>query len=154
MKRRYSRGITLLELLVAMAIAGMIMSISFPAVTAGLEGIRLQGTARRVGAFLNVARGQADRDQLPVELQIDLDRNRMSASSADGKWERTLELAEGVRLAAVWPAVEGTGVRRFIVIPGVPGPSFRLDLTSARGRSLAVSVDPLTGTPQIEEAPR
>ena len=141
-------GITLLELLVAMAIAGMIMAISFPSVTAGLDGVRLQATARRVGAFLNVARGRADREQMPVEIRIDLNRNQVTASSADGRWERALDLEPGVRIVSVWPEA-ATRLRRFIVIPGVPAPRFRLQLDSARGRSVTVGVDPLTGTPQI-----
>ena len=153
-----SAGITLLELLVAMAIVGMIMAISFPSVTSGLDGVRLQATGRRVAAFINVARGQADRDQLPVEFQIDLNRNQVGAASADGRWERTLELAEGVRITAVWPALEGaeneTRIRRMILIPGVPPPRFRVQLETNRGRSLMVAVDPLTGTPQFEASGR
>ena len=134
-----------------MAIAGMIMAISFPSVTAGLDGVRLQATARRVGAFLNVARGHADREQMPVEIRIDLDRNQLAATSADGRWERALELEPGVRIASVWPEAE-VRLRRFIVIPGVPPPRFRVQLDSARGRSVTVSVDPLTGSPQIESS--
>lgn len=146
-------GITLLELLVAMAIVGMILAISFPSVTTGLDGVRLQSVGRRVAAFVNAARGQADRDQLPVEIRIDLDRNQMSALSADGRWGRDLKVEEGVRIAGVWPGIGGSEsevrVRRFIVIPGVPPPRFGVQLNTSRGRSLAVTVDPLTGTPQI-----
>ncbi len=153
-----TRGITLLELLVVMAIVGMIVTISFPSVTSGLDGVRLQAMARRVAAFVNVARGQADREQLAVEIRIDLDRNQMSAMAADGKWERDLKVEEGIRIAGVWPALEALGaearMRRFIVIPGVPPPRFRVQLDSSGGRSMTVAVDPLTGTPQIERAGR
>ena len=148
-----ARGITLLELMVAMAIVAMIMAISFPTFTAGLDGVRLQGSARRVGAFLNLARGRADREQLPVEIRIDLDQSQLSAATADGRWERALDLGEGVRIAAVWPPVEvDPKLRRFMVLPGVPAPRFRVQLESGRGRSLTVSVDPLTGSPQIEDS--
>ena len=148
-------GITLLEMLVAMAIVGMILAISFPSVTTGLDAVRLQAMTRRVAAFINVARGEADREQLPVEIRIDLIGNRMSAVTADGRWERGLQIEPGVVIAAVLPPVESSGpVRRFIVIPGVPPPRFRVQLDSARGRSMLVSVDPLTGTPQIEGVAR
>lgn len=154
-----SRGLTLLELLVALALAGMIMAISFPSVTAGLEGIRLQASGRRVAAFVNAARERAERDQVPVEILIEPGRNQMSALAADGNWQRTLELAEGVRISSVMPALEAgddpeTAPRRFVVIPGVPAPRWRLQLSTERGRSLAVEVDPLTGVPQIEEVSR
>lgn len=147
--RRGPAGITLLELLVALAIAGMIMAISFPSVTTGLDGVRLQTTARRVAAFVNVARGEADREQLPVEILIDLDRNRISAATATRSWERSMGIEEGIRLAAVWPEAEAR-MRRFMVIPGVPAPRFRMQLDSRRGRSVTVALDPLTGVPQIE----
>ncbi len=141
-----------------MAIAGMILAISFPSFTAGLDGIRLQSTGRRIGAFFNVARGRADQEQLPVEIRIDLDRNQITALSADGRWERALEPAEGVKITGVWPPVEGAEggarFRRFVLLPGVPPPRFRVQLGAARGRSATVAVDPLNGTPQIDEAPR
>src|SRR5262249_24944044 len=122
------RGITLLELLVVMAIVGMILAISFPSVTTGLDGVRLQAMARRLAAFVNVVRGQVDREQSPVEIRIDLESNQVSAVTADGKWERDLKIENGIRIAGVWPVSEASGadarVRRFIVIPGVPPPRF------------------------------
>ncbi len=148
-----SRGITLLELLVVMAIAGMILAISFPATIAGVDGVRLQAAGRRVAAFLNVAHGRADREQLPVEILVDPDANRMSAVTADGQWERSLDLGEGVRIAAVLPETE-TRSRRFLLLPGVPPPRFQVQLDSRQGRSITVTVDPLTGTPQIEDVQR
>lgn len=141
-----------------MAIAGMILAISFPAITAGLDGVRLRAAGQRVGALVNLARGRADRDQLPVEIVIDPEGNRISAFAADGRWERSLELADGVRIAKVLPVAEGTEaeskVRRVVMIPGVPAPRFQVQLETAQGRSLTVGVDPLTGVPQIEEAGR
>jgi Tfp pilus assembly protein FimT len=149
--RKRGGGITLLELLVTMAIAGMILAISFPSVIAGLDGVRLQTSGRRIGAFLNMAQGRADRDQAPVEIRIDLEQNQISASAADGRWERTLDLEPGVRIASVSPAAGNEGTTsRFVMLPGVPAPRFRIRLGSARGRALTVSVDPLTGTPQID----
>ena len=82
-----NRGITLLELLVAMALAGMIMAISFPSLTGGLDGVRLQSSGRRVAAFVNASRERVERDQVPVEIVIEL--RRLRAVSVDAKWERT-----------------------------------------------------------------
>ncbi|HYM13030.1 MAG TPA: prepilin-type N-terminal cleavage/methylation domain-containing protein [Bryobacterales bacterium] len=145
-------GITLLELLVTMAIISMIVAIAFPSFLSGLDGIRLQSAARRMAAFLNVARGEADREQLPVEIRIDPGQNQVSALSADGSWERELRLEDGVRMAGAGgpEGAPGTPVQRFVVLPGVPAPRMQVRLETERGRSLAVSVDPLTGTPVIE----
>ena len=157
-------GITLLELLVAMAIAGMIMAVSFPSVIAGLDGIRLQTTARRVGAFINLARAAADRDQLPVEIRIEPASNRLSALSADGSWGRELKMEPGVRIAGA-PAVSAPAGQEgqqgpqpvqddaqgasWVLLPGVPAPRFSVRLVSERGRSVMVTLDPLTGVPEV-----
>jgi type II secretory pathway pseudopilin PulG len=150
-----SGGITLLELLVTMAIIIMVVAIAFPSFLSGLDGIRLQAAGRSMAAFLNVARGEADREQLPVEIRIDPGQNQISALSADGSWEREVRLEDGVRMASVGGAGPPDGapemaVRRFLVLPGVPPPRMQVRLETERGRSLAVSVDPLTGTPVIE----
>ena len=142
-------GITLLELLVAMAIAGLILSISFPSLSSGLEGLKLQTAGRQLASFLNMARARAERDQRPVELLIDPASSRLTASS-EGQWERVFDLAAGLRIAEVWPAAE-TPARRFLLIPGVPPPRFRVRIVSSRGRSLAVEVDPIAGIPQFQE---
>jgi prepilin-type N-terminal cleavage/methylation domain-containing protein len=151
------RGITLVELLVTMAIISMIVAIAFPSFLSGLDGIRLQSAGRRMAAFLNLARGEADRDQLPIEILIDPGQNQISALSADGNWARELRLEDGVRMASVGGASpEGASkasaatAQRFVVLPGVPPPRVRVRLETDRGRSLAVSVDPLTGSPVIE----
>ncbi len=143
-------GITLIELLVAMAIAGMMVAIAYPSLTGGLDGIRLRTAGQSVAAFLNNAHGRAERDQAPVEVLIDPGRNQMSAQSLDGKWERAVNLAEGVRIAEVRPAAE-PGPRRFVILPGVPAPGVRVRLETFRGRSLVAGLDPVTGVPLVEE---
>ena len=149
------RGITLLELLVALALAGMILAISFPSFTAGLDGVRVQFTARRLGAFVNAARARAEREQEPMEIVIELERNRMSALSAGGEWERDLLLEDGVRIAAVVPAAPAGAPadepRRFVILPGVPGPRLRVQLTGRTGRAATVEIDPISGVPEILE---
>ena len=50
------RGITLIELLVAMAIVALMVSISYPTMTRGLDGIRLKTAVDRAGTFFNAAR--------------------------------------------------------------------------------------------------
>jgi len=142
------------------------MAISFPSVVAGLDGIRLQTTARRVGAFINLARLAADRDQLPVEIRIEPGLNRLSALSSDGSWGRELKLEPGVRLGAA-PAAAGNdgshsavfeatrsattadSAGSVVLLPGVPAPRFSVGLVSERGRSVTVTVEPLTGVPEI-----
>ena len=141
-----SRGLTLLELMVAMALAGMIMAISFPSLTAGLDGVRLQSSGRRIAAFVNAARERVERDQVPVEVVIE--SNRLQAVAVDSSWERTLDLGDGVEVPA--PDGEEKARRRFVLLPGVPPPRRRIPVRTSRGRTLSVELNPLTGVPQIE----
>ncbi len=143
-------GLTLLELLVAMALAGMILAISFPSLTSGLDGLRLEASGRRVAAFVNGARNRAERDQIPVEISLEAKSNRISALSAGGQWERTLELAEGVRLRND----EQDRPRRWMVYPGVPAPRLRIELVTNGGRVGVVVLDPLSGAAQVDEETR
>lgn len=149
MKAAANTGVTLLELLVAMAIGGMVLAISFPSFSSGLDGVRLQATARQVAAFVNTARAWAERSQAPVEVLIEPEQSRIRALSADGQWERTLEVAGGVQMER-----DEEKRQRLLLIPGLPPPGFRVVLVSSRGRSLAVGLDPVTGAPQIEEPER
>lgn len=143
-----SAGLTLLELLVALALAGMIMAISFPSATSGLDGVRLQASGRRVASFINAAREHAEREQVPVEVAVEA--KRLQALAAGGGWERTLELTEGVETVVS----EGEPrTRRMVLLPGVPAPRVRFGLRSSRGRTLTVETNPLTGVPHIEAGP-
>jgi Tfp pilus assembly protein FimT len=130
-------------LLVVLALAGMIMAISFPTVTAGLDGVRLQSAGRRVAAFVNAACARTEREQLPVEVVIEA--RRLRALAADGKWEKAEELPEGVEVRAEELP------RRLVLLPGVPPPRTKLSLRSQRGKTLSVELNPLTGAPEIGE---
>ena len=49
------RGVTLIEMLVVMAIIGVIVGISMPSVAAGIDSVRLASATDAVAAFLNAA---------------------------------------------------------------------------------------------------
>jgi len=129
-----------------MALAGMIMAISFPSITGGLDGVKLQSSARRVVAFVNAARERVEREQIPVEVVIE--SARLKALAADGTWERSLDLPDGVEIPP--PEMERPA-RRVVLLPGVPPPRMRLTVRTTRGRSLSVEMNPLTGVPEIGE---
>jgi prepilin-type N-terminal cleavage/methylation domain-containing protein len=149
------RGITLLELMVALALTGLILAISFPSFMGGLDGVRVQATARRVGAFINAAHARVEREQEPVEILVDLKGNHLSALSVRGDWQRELALEDGVRLTGVVPpAPEGAPPDqplRFVILPGVPAPRLQVQLTGRVGHSATIEMDPISGVPEILE---
>jgi prepilin-type N-terminal cleavage/methylation domain-containing protein len=146
------RGITLLELMVTLALAGLVLAISFPSFMGGLDGVRVQATARRVGAFINAAHARVEREQEPVEILIDLKNNRLSALSARGDWQRDLALEAGVQLTGVLPAAApgaSDEPLRFVILPGVPGPRLQVQLTGRVGHTATIEMDPISGVPEI-----
>ncbi len=136
------QGITLVELLVAMAIIGLMLAITFPSFTAGLDGIVLRSDIDRAGSFFNQARLQADRLQQPVQLTADPGERKLTAISVDGAWEESFALNE--RCSIVFPKEK----QSVILHPGTPAPRFRLLLQSERGASAGLQINIFTGVPE------
>ena len=53
MKRRCTAGITLIEMIIVLAIVGMVIAIAFPSVTSGLDSVRLSSASDSIVSFLN-----------------------------------------------------------------------------------------------------
>src|SRR5438045_8767754 len=87
-----TQGVTLLELIVVVAIVGLIVGISFPAITAGLDSVRMVSATDSVAAFLNAAVNRAQRRQEAVELIIDPKENQLSAYSNDTSFSCELKI--------------------------------------------------------------
>jgi prepilin-type N-terminal cleavage/methylation domain-containing protein len=136
------RGITLIELLVAMAIVGLMLAITFPSFTAGLDGIVLRSDIDRAGSFFNEARLQADRLQQPVQLTADPGEHEISAVSVDGSWEESFVLSD--RSHIVFPKQK----QSLILHPSTPAPQFRLLLESERGSRTGLQTNIFTGVPE------
>ena len=142
------RGITLIELLVAMAIVALMVSISYPTMTRGLDGIRLKTAVDRAGTFFNAARQAADRRQRPVQFTVDPERNQLTTLSADGSWEDHLVLDERTKVA--FPSK----VQSLILYPGDPPPEFRLFLKAPDGTGAGLKINVFTGVPEEWDGPR
>jgi prepilin-type N-terminal cleavage/methylation domain-containing protein len=136
------RGVTLIEMMIVVAIIGLMAGISFPAVTSGLDGIRLHNAADSVAAFLNSAMDRVNRRQDVIEVVIDPKQNQLALFSTEPGYTRTLELPRGVTIA-------GDAERRYMLMPGASFPRFAVDLVNGRATRKRIAVDPITGSPQI-----
>ena len=144
-------GVTLVELLIVVAIAGVMAMVALPAFSSGLETMRLSQASDSVAAFLNGALNRAERRQQVLEIAFSTQDNRVLLRSVDGVFSRKLEMPDGIKIDAVLPRVPGDAAgRRFLLLPGATAPRIGVQLANRRGARRIVSVDPITGVPRIE----
>lgn len=156
MSRR--RGVTLIEMLIVVTLVALIVGISFPAVSAGLENLRLASAADSLVSFLNGAMNRSERRQQAMALMISLKDNAVWLESGEPPgtaghgYTRRLEMPLGVAIEAVLPRLEtDTGEpRQFLFLPGGTAPRIGIQIANRRGQRRVVRVDPITGVPRIE----
>ena len=152
-RRSGRRGITLVEMVVVVAIIALIVGLSFPAATAGLENVRIVSAGDSVATFLNGAVNRAERHQQPVALVIAQQEGLLTLYSNEPGFTRELRMPEGVTIEAVLPELEGADPaqpRRILFIPGATIPGIAIQLTNRRNAHRRIRLDPMTGFPRVE----
>lgn len=146
----HRRGVTLVEMLIVVTIIGLIAGISFPAVSSGLESLRLASASDSLVSFLNAGLNRAQRRQEPVEVAISTKDNSVSLTSAS--LARKLEMPSGVTIQQVWPKLpqETDAPRLFLLLPGGAVPRIGIEIANRKGVHRIVRVNPMTGVPEIE----
>jgi type II secretory pathway pseudopilin PulG len=144
-------------MLIVVALIGILAGISYPAVSAGLDSVRIASSSDDVATFLNSAVNRAERRQKPVELVIAPKQNRITMSSTEPGFERVLQLPDGILLEAVLPPVEngeagpeGAPPRLLILMPGASVPGIGVQLANRHGARRIIRLDPMTGFPRVE----
>lgn len=148
------RGVTLLEMLLVMTIIAVIAAISFPSVTSGIDSLRLRSASDSIVSFLDAGMSRAERRNEPVEVIIARAENAILLRSAEPGFERRLDMPEFVHISRILPenpAVVDERARAYVLYPGGAVPRFGVELTNQRGARRIVRVDPITGTPQVEQ---
>ena len=146
-------GVTLIELLVVVALISLLIGISFPAITSGVDSLRLNAATNSVVAFFNTGLSRAERRQQVVEITILRAENALSMRSTEPGFMWKLELPEGVSIARVLPDLPQNpdASRSFLLYPGGTVPPFGVALVNRRNVERIVHVDPITGVPQVEQ---
>lgn len=150
--RRSRRGITLVEMMLVVLIISLMAGLSFPALTAGIDSLRLYQSAAQISTLLNTALVWADRKQQVVEIAVLPAESRLEAISADRGFGRNVTLPSGVLISAVLPLVPQPpeAPRVFLVYPGGAVPRIGVVLANQRGNRRVVRVDPVSGVTRIE----
>ena len=150
---RTTAGITLVELVVVVALISLIAGISFPAITSGIDSLRLNAATNSVVGFFNTGLSRADRRQQVVEITITKSENTLTMRSTDPAFSQTLAMPEGVSIARVFPDLPQNpdAPRTFMLYPGGTAPSVGVALINRRSVERIVRVDPITGVPRLEQ---
>ena len=149
-----TRGVTLIEMMVVVTLIALIAAISFPAITSGIDSLRLSSATDAVVALINRGVNRAERRQLAVEVAILRSQNALELHSVDRSLNVRLDLPDGVRINKILPEIPALGddekQRSYLLHPGGTVPRFGLELMNRRGARRIVRVDPVTGVPLIE----
>ena len=152
--RHNEKGVTLIEALIVVALIAMIAGLSYPAVSSGLDTLRLRSTSDAIVSFLNIALDHADRRQQAVEVIVSPRENMLLSRTADLGFSRSLEIPALVHIVSVLPAlpisIDPGEPRRFLLYPGGSVPGIGIEISTLQGRRRLVSVDPVTGSPRSE----
>ena len=135
-----------MELMVVMAIVGLIVAVAAPSLSAGLDSVRMASATDSVASFLNAAVNRSERRQEPIEIVISQKENKLSLYSNEPGYTRELKLPAGILLEATIPP----DVENLILMPGASVPGVGIQLANRRGGRRIVKLDPMTGFPRIE----
>lgn len=149
---RAQRGVTLMEILIVLVILSLLAGVSFPAVSAGLDSIRMRSAADSIAGIFTEAVNRAERAQEPLEVVISPADGTIAIRGLRTGFERDLRLPEGVVVEAVLPRVltiEPDQTRSLLVIPGATFPRIAIEIANRRGNHRLIQIDPMTGMPVV-----
>lgn len=143
-------GFTLLELIVALAIAALVFALVIPSSLHRNAHVTLQRTARDLAEALRVTRSRAVLDNRSMRFMVDTDRATWRIEGA-----KTLNsLPSGMRVVLVTAAEETEGKSLGAIRFYPDGSSTGGDLTLSLGKDqVDVAVDWLTGNVALHDGP-
>jgi len=145
-------GVTLIELLVVVALISLMVGISFPAITSGIDSLRMNAATNSIVSFLNSGLDRAQRRQQMVEITVSKPENALEMRSSEVEFYRKLSLPDGVSITHVLPELpdDPDAPRTFDLYPGGTVPGFGIQLINRKNVERIVRVDPITGVPRVE----
>lgn len=145
---RTSAGFTLLELLLVLAILGLVAALVLPALRRPPDNLRLEAASRTLASALRLSRAQAIARNTDVVLTIHADR-RMFESSAGSAIQLDHEISVEMIFAAPERRGRAAGAIRFFPDGTSSGGEIVLTLDKRRAR---ISVNWLTGEARLDLA--
>jgi general secretion pathway protein H len=142
------RGFTLVELIVVLAILGLMLVLVPPLISRGTPGADLKAASRAVAALMRDARQRAIARNSEVAFTVDVDRRRIAMEPGPREHQLASSITLNLIAAQSELAAENVGRIRFYADGTSTGGSLRL--SNAAG-TREVGVDWLTGRVQIKQ---
>ncbi len=138
-----TRGLSLMELIVVLAILAIAAAVVAPGVGRTAEGVRARAEVGAIAAFLRSAREQAVTRQHAMEVRVDDETHTLVMRDAGAPGEAGLRAARAIsallRIAADPPAPHVT------FFPHGMSTGARFAISAPGARAYVVTVDALTG---------
>jgi small basic protein len=143
-----------MEMLVVVAIIGLITAVAVPSIAAGIDSVRLRTASDSIAGFLNAAVNRAERLREAIVVVISPKDNSLTLYSSDPGFTRELRMPSGVQIEGVLPKpTSGWGDEeglRLVLLPGAAIPSVGVRIVNQHGSRRVVRLDPMTGFPHVE----
>jgi prepilin-type N-terminal cleavage/methylation domain-containing protein len=156
-RARLNAGVTLIEMMVVVGLISLMVGVSYPAITSGIDSLRLNAATNGVVSFLDYGLSRAERRQQTVEISISKAANSIEMRSTEPGFYRHLQLPDGVSIVQIFPLlpedIDPNIERNFLLYPGGTVPPIGLQLINRRNVQRFVRVDPITGVPHVEQQP-
>src|SRR5690242_7001970 len=90
-------------MMIVVTLVALIAAISFPAITSGIDSMRLKSASDATVAFINRGVSRAERRQVAVEVLILPKDNALELHAVDKSLNARLNLPEGIRIEKILP---------------------------------------------------
>jgi prepilin-type N-terminal cleavage/methylation domain-containing protein len=155
-RRPRAAGVTLIEMMVVVALVALMVGVSYPSITSGIDSLRLKAATASVVSFLDFGLSRAERRQQVIDITISKADNSLEMRSRQPGLDRKLQLPEGISIVQILPplpeqsAEDPNRDRDFLLYPGGTVPPLGVQLMNRRNVQRVVRVDPITGVPRVE----
>ncbi len=141
-------GFTLLELVVVLAIAGFIMTVTPPLLSKAMPGLQLKSSARELAAGMRYARDRAVSGRAEMVLSVDLEQRTVTVTGR----ARPIRISDDLDVAMVTAQSEVEDDQRGNIRFYPDGSSTGGRITVSHGRKgYDIDLDWLTGRVSITE---